>query len=53
MIEELRRGQDGRDRIEGLWTKLIRLPRTQGGKYGLYARIVDMSLSRDGAVSLF
>lgn len=53
VVEELRRGQDDGDRIEDLWTKLMKLPKTLGGKNGLYMRMVDMSPSRDEAINLF
>lgn len=53
VVEELKRGQDDGDRIEDLWIKLMRLPKTLGGKNGLYMRMIDMSPSRAEAVKLF
>ena len=53
VVEELRKGQDDGDRIEDLCAKLIKLPKTLGGRDGLYMRMVDMSPSRDEAIKLF
>jgi hypothetical protein len=53
VVEELRKGQDDGDRIEDLRAKLMKLPKTLGGRDGLYMRMVDMSPSRDEAIKLF
>jgi hypothetical protein len=53
VVEELRRGQDDGGPIEDLWTKLMRLPKTLGGKNGLYMRMLDISASKDEAIQLF
>ena len=53
VVEELRKGQDDGDRIEDLLTRLMRLPKTLGGKNGLYMKMIDMSPSRDKAIQLF
>jgi hypothetical protein len=53
VVEELRKGQDDGDRIQDLWRKLMKLPKTLGGKDGLYMRMLDMSPSRDEAIHLF
>jgi hypothetical protein len=53
VVEELRKGQDDGDRIEDLYTKLMKLPKTLGGRNGLYMRMVDMSPARGEAIKLF
>lgn len=53
VVEELRKGQDDGDRIEELYAKLMRLPKTLSGKKGLYMRMIDMSPSRNEATKLF
>jgi hypothetical protein len=53
VVEELRKGQDDGDRIEDLYAKLMKLPKTLGGKNELYMRMVDMSPARGEAIRLF